>query len=679
MPALGFGIGVGLAPRNIGVGVPNVPGGTVVTNPAISGTPVVGETLTTSSGTYTATPTSYSYQWQRGGADISDATSMFYTLVDADAAAATRGNITCQVTANFASGDPVVTLTAPTTMPRRTYPNLVIRTGRRTKANHGGVNYTAPSLKCLGIGATAPSTWVRGTATTGTNSHWATEVAGITPIPSSAGASAGLSDASYVFPVTATFPDALVEVVTLTITPVDNVQTLAPRDGFGNQSWQRAHAQTAPYPDAIEIATGSQFVNKRLNFGGTTAGTGMRPASPMILRDADLARPTVFAEVHCINSHNIVMNDLQFRYDADHVPQVANLFCSGSLDGEAGLVVNRMRVSGSREYHRSTNGNAGQVCVRFATPGTYEFNDCDFEGIRGGFSEDATAKSAGSLSIAGPVTVTIKNFRCRHFYDNVFLIGSDNADFASTWLIEDIIVASPFRAGTSVLHVDVLQQANTGNNTLVTTRRWVFAQADGDSFCQTHYTDSHYPNMNRRVVCEGLIDACRGARGVSTSFGQDSVYRAITCWKTDSGPVATSSTEPDGYTEQGPMFLASTRGTYSGTNVLDKAIFYGNNTDPYRYVGAPQFGSDPVPPGPYFTKTHAVFHNGTRSNPPINIGFVASNPKAALDALDYASMDLDQIAAAVKGILTPEAGGAYDLGGGQWIGALKGDGSWNVP
>jgi hypothetical protein len=68
--------------------------------PAITGTFNTGQTLTVSNGTWTNSPSSYSYQWTRGGADISGATSSTYTLVVAD-----EGSVVdCDVTATNANG-----------------------------------------------------------------------------------------------------------------------------------------------------------------------------------------------------------------------------------------------------------------------------------------------------------------------------------------------------------------------------------------------------------------------------------------------------------------------------------------------------------------------------------------------------------------------------------------------
>ena len=58
--------------------------------PLVSGSPYVGDLLTTTDGTWTGSPTSYSYQWKRGATNIGTNANT-YTLVSADA----NTNITC--------------------------------------------------------------------------------------------------------------------------------------------------------------------------------------------------------------------------------------------------------------------------------------------------------------------------------------------------------------------------------------------------------------------------------------------------------------------------------------------------------------------------------------------------------------------------------------------------------
>jgi hypothetical protein len=71
-----------------------------LTPPVISGTTTPGQTLTTTNGTWSNNPTSYTYQWNRDGLAINGATSNQYAVVGAD-----RGHaLTCTVTATNGTG-----------------------------------------------------------------------------------------------------------------------------------------------------------------------------------------------------------------------------------------------------------------------------------------------------------------------------------------------------------------------------------------------------------------------------------------------------------------------------------------------------------------------------------------------------------------------------------------------
>ncbi len=78
--------------------------------PSITGSPYVGQVLTCSQGTWTNSPTSYAYQWLRGGSAIAGATSSTYSLGAADAG----GLISCAVTSTNAGGSTVSTSAAVT-------------------------------------------------------------------------------------------------------------------------------------------------------------------------------------------------------------------------------------------------------------------------------------------------------------------------------------------------------------------------------------------------------------------------------------------------------------------------------------------------------------------------------------------------------------------------------------
>jgi hypothetical protein len=68
--------------------------------PALSGTPTSTNVLTTSNGTWTGTPTSYTYQWQKDGVNIGGQTTNAYTILVGDISHALR----CRVTAHNAGG-----------------------------------------------------------------------------------------------------------------------------------------------------------------------------------------------------------------------------------------------------------------------------------------------------------------------------------------------------------------------------------------------------------------------------------------------------------------------------------------------------------------------------------------------------------------------------------------------
>jgi hypothetical protein len=68
--------------------------------PVVSGTPTVGQTLSTTNGTWDNSPSGFTYQWRRNGVDITGANAQTYALVTADGGA----SVTSRVLATNASG-----------------------------------------------------------------------------------------------------------------------------------------------------------------------------------------------------------------------------------------------------------------------------------------------------------------------------------------------------------------------------------------------------------------------------------------------------------------------------------------------------------------------------------------------------------------------------------------------
>ena len=79
--------------------------------PTISGTPTVGSTLACSAGTWSNSPTIYTYQWDRDGSSIADATTATYTVQSADIG----HELACTVTASNASGPGQPATSSPVT------------------------------------------------------------------------------------------------------------------------------------------------------------------------------------------------------------------------------------------------------------------------------------------------------------------------------------------------------------------------------------------------------------------------------------------------------------------------------------------------------------------------------------------------------------------------------------
>jgi hypothetical protein len=72
-----------------------IAGPVISEDPVISGNVQVGQTLSTTNGVWSFTPSGYTYQWKRDGSSIGGATANTHVLVELDAGA----DITCEVTA----------------------------------------------------------------------------------------------------------------------------------------------------------------------------------------------------------------------------------------------------------------------------------------------------------------------------------------------------------------------------------------------------------------------------------------------------------------------------------------------------------------------------------------------------------------------------------------------------
>jgi hypothetical protein len=106
--------------------------------PAVSGTPQVGQTLNASTGTWTGTPTSFTYQWQRcdgTGAncvDIPGATAQTYVLTQDDVGSTIRAVVTARNAVGTASASSAATSVVPAVgAPTNTSPPTITGTAQQ--------------------------------------------------------------------------------------------------------------------------------------------------------------------------------------------------------------------------------------------------------------------------------------------------------------------------------------------------------------------------------------------------------------------------------------------------------------------------------------------------------------------------------------------------------------------
>jgi hypothetical protein len=113
------------------------------TLPVVTGTPTVGETLSSTSGTWNGYPApTFAYQWVRGAAtNISGATSSSYQLQDADLATTVKCTVTATNIAGSASATSAATSTIAAGPPQA--PTGVTAVAGNTQAT---VSFTAPAI-----------------------------------------------------------------------------------------------------------------------------------------------------------------------------------------------------------------------------------------------------------------------------------------------------------------------------------------------------------------------------------------------------------------------------------------------------------------------------------------------------------------------------------------------------
>jgi len=121
-------------------GALSAPSNTVA--PAVTGTATVGQTLSSTTGTWVGSPApTFAYQWQRAGSNISGATSSTYVLVSADASNTIRCVVTGTNVVSAVSANSNSTASVAAKVPNAP----TIGTATATAYNTATVTFTAPA------------------------------------------------------------------------------------------------------------------------------------------------------------------------------------------------------------------------------------------------------------------------------------------------------------------------------------------------------------------------------------------------------------------------------------------------------------------------------------------------------------------------------------------------------
>jgi hypothetical protein len=278
--------------------------------PTISGTVSVGNTLTSTTGSWTGNPT-YAYQWQRGVANISGATNSTYVIQAADAESTLR----CVVTATNAGGSTAANSANTVTVPAVAPVNTAVPTISGTVA----IGNTLTSTTGTWTGAPTPTfayQWQRGVTNISgaTNSTYVIQTADYgntlrcVVTATNAGGSAAANSANTVtVPAQAPAPTVLPTIsgtVTIgsTLTSTTGSWSAIPAPTYAYQ-WQRGVTNISGATNSTYVIQADDYNNTlrcvvtATNAGGSAAAASANTVTVPAQAPANTAVPTVSGTV----------------------------------------------------------------------------------------------------------------------------------------------------------------------------------------------------------------------------------------------------------------------------------------------------------------------------------------------------------------------------------------------
>ncbi|MEO7158548.1 MAG: fibronectin type III domain-containing protein, partial [Vicinamibacterales bacterium] len=600
---------------------------TALVAPSGETNPVVGSIWGASDPIYSVAPVSVAYQWLRGTTSVGSAA--FYTVQDADAAAASRGTLTRATISTFADGSSDTRTTTASAMPRRTRANVAYGIGKLTPANYGSVFLSSKTLGLVHPSAAAVSSWTTAAASTGTSTHWTRTngdaATGRTPKVAAAGVTASLSDASYVFAVTSVFGDGITEVSNLTITPAANVFTLGQGD-----SWTLVGTthNSIINGSTIEIAAGVDLTGVTRQFL-----YNWRFATMTTFRPHDGSRMGWPCSWTHQSTFNLTLNNLEVRGPCTGATarmfwQVAS---TSSPVLSENIVVNNFKALCDPQYFVDTS-----VC-NYAFGGSWTrnitINDAETNYVKGGWGGSGTVPAAINDG------VYFNRWNMRYWYDNQLITGYSSIEH---YIYRDCNFIAPARIAP-LLHVDGVQVHDQCAGAIIDHKNVLWGHADGTAAIQCYFAGNGFQvladgsNANQFILENIIHTGCHTAGNIGNSKN-DQLKRYQTLYQQTN--LVPQDLQYQYVAITGSVSVTGTT-KHSGVSTADMLTMWG-------YINITE---------PHWTVTNSIAHQGrptlNGTSAPVLPDFTAylnADPYAALAAVPWATLTTAQCVAALKTI-----------------------------